>query len=152
MAFVETHLLAELLGRKHDCLAQLYELGGQQLALVESGDITQLLKVLAAKQRLLERLQEIEGELDPFRSQHPDERQWSSAEERGRCSQVIERSESLFRDILAREKQSEQLLGLRRDDAAARLEQAHTASQARGAYGTSHVRPLGRLDLSSEVA
>ncbi|HEY5312807.1 MAG TPA: hypothetical protein VIK18_09815, partial [Pirellulales bacterium] len=61
MAFVETHLLAELLGRKHDCLAQLYELGGQQLALVESGDITQLLKVLAAKQRLLARLQEIEG-------------------------------------------------------------------------------------------
>ncbi|HWC88370.1 MAG TPA: hypothetical protein VG433_01905 [Pirellulales bacterium] len=152
MAFVETHLLAELLGRKHDCLAQLYELGGQQLVLVESGDITQLLKVLAAKQRLLERLQEIEGGLDPFRSQHPDQRQWSSAEERSRCSQVVERSELLFRDILAREKQSEQLLGLRRDDAAARLEQAHTASQARGAYGTSYVRPLGRLDLSSEVA
>jgi hypothetical protein len=152
MAFVETQLLAELLGRKHDCLAQLYELGGQQLALAESGDITQLLKVLAAKQRLLTRLQELEGELDPFRSQQPEERQWPSAEERARCAQIIERSESLFRDLLAREKQSEQALGRRRDEAAARLEQAHSASQARGAYGTSYVRPLGQLDLSSEVA
>ena len=71
MAFVETHLLAELVGRKHACLATLYELGSQQLALVASGDITQLLKVLSAKQQQLTRLQEIEGELDPFRGQRP---------------------------------------------------------------------------------
>ncbi|HEY5311317.1 MAG TPA: hypothetical protein VIK18_02315, partial [Pirellulales bacterium] len=91
-------------------------------------------------------------ELDPFRGQRPDERQWPSAEDRTRCAQIIERSESLFREILDREKQSEQSLGRRRDEAAARLEQAHAASLARGAYGASYVRPLGKLDLSSEVA
>lgn len=152
MPFVETHLLAELIGRKHDCLAQLYELGSQQLALVDSGDITQLLKVLGAKQQLLARLQEIEGELDPFRSQQPEDRQWSSSEQRSRCAQAIQRSEALFREIVTQEKQSEQLLSCRRDEAAARLEQAHAASQARGAYSASYVRPLGQLDLSSEIS
>jgi hypothetical protein len=152
MAFVETHLLTELVGRKHDCLARLHELGRQQLALVDSGDITQLLKVLGAKQQLLTRLQEIEGELDPFRRQQPEDRQWASPEQRARCAQVIERSEALFREIVAQEKQSEQLLGSRRDEAAARLEQAHTASQARGAYSASYVRRLGQLDLSSEIS
>lgn len=152
MSSLETHLLVELLARKHDCLAQLYDLGGQQLALVASGDMTQLLRLLAAKQQLLGRMQHLESELDPFRSQQPERRHWASEEQRARCAELIERSEVLFRDLLAREKEAEQLLGRRRDEAAARLERAHAASQARDAYGSMPARRLGQLDLSSEVA
>ncbi|HEX4150531.1 MAG TPA: hypothetical protein VHY20_16150, partial [Pirellulales bacterium] len=97
-------------------------------------------------------LQEIEGELDPFRGQPPEERQWASPQHRANCAQVIDRSQALLRDIVSQEKESEHLLSCRRDEAAVRLEQAHAASQARGAYGAPHVRPLGHLDLSSEIS
>jgi flagellar biosynthesis/type III secretory pathway chaperone len=150
MTVLATHLLSELLDRKHGCLVELRELGRQQLALVESGAITQLLKVLAAKQQVFARLQQTEGQLDPFRDQRPEDRRWASPADRQRCAQLIERSEALFREILAQEKLGEQLLGERRDEAALRLHQAHAASQARGAYAAAARTTRSQLDLSSE--
>lgn len=152
MAFLETQLLTDLLLRKHDCLVKLFELSGQQLGLVASGDIMQLLKVLGLKQQRLAQLQQLDGELEPFRGQQPSERQWASDHDRARSAEIIERSESLFREILAREREAEQLLGQRRDEAAARLDQANAATQVRASYSASFARPAGRLDLSSEVA
>lgn len=145
-----TDHLAELIGRKHECLRQLHELGRQQLALVEAGDITALVKVLSAKQQLIAVLKQIESGLDPFRCELPEERVWRSDEDRARCAAEIERSEILFREILAQEKRGEQLLQRRRDEAAQQLQGAHAAGQARGAYAVHQDPRASRHDLAIE--
>jgi hypothetical protein len=145
----ETDLLAELARRRHECLVQLQTLGGRQLALIEAEDMSQLMGVLAAKQRLLGELNELERGMDPFRGQPPDERLWRSPQLRQQCAELIARSEAVFAEIIAGEKQGETRLRRHRDQAAARLQDAHVATHARSAYvGDSYYST--RLDLSSE--
>jgi hypothetical protein len=52
--------------------------------------------------------------------------------------------------IVAQEKQSEQELTRRRDEVAAQLSGAHTASQVRGAYLAQPRVGVGQLDLVSD--
>lgn len=148
-AAFETDRLAELAGRRHDCLSQLHVLSGRQLELIEQEDMTKLLGVLAAKQRLLGELQQLERSLDPFRGQSPDERRWRTPEARRRCAELIAQSEALFAEILEREKEGEEQMQHRRDQTASRLQGVRTATQARRAYGGDSAR-ASRLDVSSE--
>lgn len=145
-----TERLAELVRAKHACLTRLCSLGKRQLVVIDDGDITLLLNLLSAKQSLLAELQTIERGLDPFRQQDPDQRNWANATERQRSSQMLQQCEVLLKDILAQEKQSEQQLCQRRDEAAARLQGSHLASQARGAYHSDPGMRVGQLDLSTE--
>lgn len=145
-----TDQLADLISRKHECLGQLYELGRQQLALVEAGDITALMHVLSAKQQLIATFRKIEAGIDPFRCEKPEERVWRSPADRADCAARIEQSETLFREILEQEKRSEQSLQRRRDDAAHQLQGVHAARNARGAYSAHQGRAADRSDLTIE--
>lgn len=145
-----TERLAELVRAKHACLTQLHGLGKRQLIVIAEGDISLLLNLLSAKQSLLADLQKIERGLDPFRRQDPDSRRWASAADRQRSSQILQQCETLLQDILAQEKQSEQQLCQRRDEAAARLQGSHLAHQARGAYHRDPGIRVGQLDLTTE--
>ncbi len=144
----ETDLLAELINQKHDVLVQMRDLSRQQSELIGRGEISQLLAVLSAKQTLLIQLQKLEKQLTPFRDQDPESRQWRSVQDRQRCRQVAERCETLLKEIMLVERQSETDLTYRRDQAAERLQGVHGAAQARRAYAgaTSPVR--SRLDVS----
>jgi len=151
MAQLETDILADLIDKKHQCLTALRDLGRRQLALVQGGELPPLLKVLATKNRLIEYLQQLERQLEPFQSQDPDARQWRSPADRTACAQQAEACRQLWNEVIQQEQQSEQELTQRRDEAATRLQGMHTAHQARDAYcdppasGTS-----GMLDLTSE--
>ncbi|MBN2291640.1 MAG: hypothetical protein JXM70_04395 [Pirellulales bacterium] len=151
MNALDTDRLAELIDQKHTCLTELYQLGQRQLELVRGGQMTALLDVLAVKQRLIERLQNIERELNPFRSQSSESRQWQSESKRQRCSQVIKSCEALFTQIMEQEKMGEIELVQRRDEAAVRLDGAHQAGRTRGAYTAASPRHIGQLDLASET-
>jgi len=146
----ETDLLAELIGRKVDCLARLRDMGEKQLELVRADRITELLQVLGAKQRVLIELQRIERELTPFRDQAPDKRRWRTSEMRRECAQQLEECERLLGTIVAQEKESERELVRRRDDLAAQLQGIHLASQARGAYTAQSTPDAGRIGFLSE--
>ncbi len=145
---LSTDLLGDLIRRKHNCLLHLRDLGARQLGLVRQGSMDELLDVLAAKQQLLVELQRIERGLDPFRGQDPEARAWRSPDDRQRCAEELARCDALLAEIMAQEKQSEQELIRRRDEAARRLQGAHTAAQARQAYAAGPPAPAG-LDLTS---
>lgn len=145
-----TDRLAELIERKHRCLSELRTLGERQLELAREGQMTELLEVLAYKQRQIGVLQRIEQALDPFRGQIPEQRDWPNAEDRQRCAGQLAECQEMLAAILAQEKRSESELVRRRDDTEARLQGAHIAGQARGAYADNQRRHLGRLDLTSE--
>lgn len=145
----DTDRLAELAGRRHDCLSQLHALSRRQLELIDQEDMTQLLGVLAAKQRVLGELHEVERGLDPFRGQNPDERRWRTPEARRQCADTIAKSEALFAEIIEREREGEEQMRRRRDQSAVRLQTARAATQARTAYASGAAR-AGRLDVSTE--
>ena len=150
MAALETDVLAELIGSKRECLLSLRDMGRRQLELIAEGDMTALLDVLAAKQRFLTKLQQIENALDPFRSQDPETRRWPAPEDRARCAERLQQCETLLAEIVGQEKCSEGALIRRRDEAAIRLQGAHQASQVRGAYTAQPVGRTNQLDLQSD--
>ena len=150
MTRFDTEQLAHCMTRRHECLGQLCELGRRQLELIASSDLGTLLKVLSVKQRLLVNLQAIERELDPFREQAPEARVWQSSDDRDRCSRLAAECQVFLREIVQQEKQSERQLIEHRDDAAHRLQGAHTAAQACGAYAADVGSLSGHLDLSSD--
>jgi hypothetical protein len=150
MTMFETDLLSDLIDRKRSCLAQLRGMGEKQLELVRGGSMTELLELLAAKQRVLAQLQHVERQLDRFRGDDPEKRHWRTPGRRQECADRAAECEALLAQIMTQEKHSEQELIRRRDEAAARLDGAHTASQARGAYLAQPRIAIRQLDLTSD--
>ena len=144
----ETDRLAELIDRKQDCLARLLEIGQKQYLLARDGEITELLDVLAYKQRLIRTLGTTEQALNPFRDQDPDSRQWRSEELRERCGDGIKRCKRLLDAVMIQEKRSEQELRRRRDETARRLDEVNQAGRTRGAYVSSTAPVASQIDLS----
>lgn len=133
--------LAELIRSKRQVLEQLHQVGLRQGELVSSGDVGSLLKLLAAKQRLLAGLQAVEKHLEPFREQDPDGRPWASPQERAACADDAETCRTLLAAVVEMEREHEQAMITRRDKIAQQLERAHTAHDAHDAY-RSHQSPI----------
>ncbi len=150
MTPLDTNTLTKVLASKCELLVQLRQFGARQSELIETAELGQLLNLLAVKQRLLNGLQAIERQLDPFRAQSPNERQWPSEEDRRRCADLAAACEKLLGEVMEGEKQSEQRLILRRDEAATQLQAAHFAAQAHDAYLKPEGRSISQVDLSAE--
>lgn len=148
-ASVDTTRLGQLVEARHNFLKNLHELGQRQLESIEAGDFTLLMRILGGKQRLIESLQQVEAQLQPYRGQDPQLRRWTSSAEREQCARLAAASEQILLQIVAQEKQSEALLAAGRDRAAQQLETANRATQARGAYAFENLSAVGQLDLSS---
>lgn len=129
-----TNLLADLVHRKHAVLVELRDVGRRQRDVVDRGETTALLELLAAKQSMIALLQQVERDLAPFHDDDPDERVWLSSEERQRCAQEAADCSQLLAEIVDLERASAERLTERRNDVAAQLRQVHTAGQARSAY------------------
>ena len=146
----ETDRLAELIDKKHEVLAQLSDLGRRQVEFIDAGDMSQLFKVLSAKQRLLIALQTVERGLDAFRHQDPEQRRWRTAEDRQQCAQITRRCDALLSEIMQQERDSEQKLLVRREETAQQLQGLHHAAETRSAYAGSAEPVNVHLDLSTE--
>jgi len=129
-----TEQLAELIRKKHQVLVQLREIGRHQANLVSSGEITALLKLLAAKQHLIVALQTLERELKPYYAENPDHRVWRSPADRTQCAQLASECNTMLEEIVAIEKQGAEQMDARKNEVAEQLQQAHAASHVRSAY------------------
>lgn len=143
-----TERLAELIDQKHRCLAQLRDIGSRQLETARKGEMELLMQLLATKQRLIDQMLRIEQQLKPFRDQDPERRVWATPQDRQRCATVSTECESLLATIVQQEKQSEQELVRRRDDAQVRLQGAHVASRVHNAYVTDAAPTRSAVDLT----
>jgi hypothetical protein len=150
MPTFETDILADLIRAKRECLLQLRDLGRKQLELIDQGNMTALLDLLAIKQKPIVQLQRIEKTLDPFRHQDPEQRTWSAPEARAACAEQIEQCDVLLAEVIKNEKYCETALIRRRDETADQLQGAHLAGCARAAYLGGPESPLNQLDLSTE--
>jgi flagellar biosynthesis/type III secretory pathway chaperone len=146
---LDTQALTQLLAKKCELLLQLRQLGIRQAELIGAGDLGQLLNLLGVKQRVLANLQSTERQLDPFRLQSPEKRQWVNADARRRGAELAETCERLLAEVIQSEKLSEQQLVLRRDEAASQLHAVHHAAQARSAYSAQPPVHAMQVDLST---
>jgi hypothetical protein len=129
-----TTLLADLIRRKHDVLAQLCEVGRRQKEIVDRGETAALLQLLSAKQNMITVMQQVERELAPFHSEDPNARVWPSAEARARCAEQAAECNRLLAEIVELERHSADRMTVRRNEVAAQLRQVYAAGQAREAY------------------
>lgn len=140
MSDLSTDELARLMGQKRQVLSQLHEVGQRQAQLVASGDVGLLLKLLSAKQTLIQALQSVERSLAPFHLQDPETRTWPTPEHRAACAADAAECRRLLDEVIAMEKTQETQMTERRDAVAAQLQKVHTAHHARDAY-QSQQRP-----------
>ncbi len=131
---LSTERLAALVTAKLKILELLVGLARKQLAIVDTGEISDLVKLLAAKQTVLGQLQTLERQLDPFRPQDPETRRWNSAADRARCQADAHRCDELLAESLRLEKQGEAIMLRRRDAAASVLQGVNAAVEAQAAY------------------
>jgi flagellar biosynthesis/type III secretory pathway chaperone len=150
MQLLDTNTLTKTLFSKCELLVQLRKLGVQQNELIDAGELGQLLGLLAEKQRLLDSLQKIERQLDPFRAQSPGDRDWNSEEDRRRGAELAAACEKLLAEVAEAERQSATKLMLRRNEAATQLQAVHFAVQARAAYVATERPGFSQVDLSAE--
>ena len=129
-----TEQLAGLIAKKHEVLVQLRAVGVRQSDLVASGEVAALLKLLAAKQHLITRLQELEGELKPYYTGDPDKRVWRSPDERVRCAKQAGECNALLEEIVRFEKLGAEKMNERKNEVAQQLNQVHAAAHVRNAY------------------
>ena len=129
-----TEQLAALIAQKHEVLVQLRAVGVRQTDLVAGGEVAALLKLLAAKQHLITRLQELEGELKPYYAGDPDKRVWRSPDERVRCAKQAGECNALLEEIVRFEKLGAEKMNERKNEVAQQLNQVHAAAHVRNAY------------------
>lgn len=147
---MNTDVLAELIEAKLLLLRQLRELAAQQAHVIEQGDMSRVMSVLAIKQRLLNAIEQVERQLDPFREQDPDQRVWKSPTHRQRARESSEQCDALLNEIMAVEKACEAQLSFRRDHTAEQIRSAHFSTHAAWAYQPSTGFSGGQFDASCE--
>jgi flagellar biosynthesis/type III secretory pathway chaperone len=146
----DTDQLAALVASKLQVLSLLKRSAQQQLALIEAGEMTTLLKLLGAKQTLLSQLQAIEKRLDPFRDEDPECRHWGTPEARADCQRQADHCAQLHAELLELEKSGEGKMVQRRDAAAARLQGVQCAAEASHAYAAGGVDSTSRFEVCDE--
>jgi len=138
---MQTDILAKLINDKHEVLSRLHAACERQLDLVRARDTTALMPVLTAKQNLLEALNIIERQIDPFRAEDPEARQWRKPEDRVACREVSENCARLHAAVVALEQEGNREMAVGREQIAARLDDAHNGARARAAYSANSVVP-----------
>jgi hypothetical protein len=146
---MSTTELANLMSRKRQVLQLLSDLARAQLAVIESGDTTKLLRVLSAKQPLAEELQRVDAELASFRSDDPDRRPWPTPAARQQCQADAFACEELLTKVLELEQAGEAALVAQRDAVSRQLEELDAAQHATQAYGNFEAPSLSQIDLTA---
>jgi hypothetical protein len=136
----DTDRLAALIAAKSQVAELLVRLARRQLELATGGQTQALLRLLAAKQSILDQLHRLEREIDPFRAQDPESRRWRSPADRTACQRQAEQAAALLAEAMSLEKQGEAVMLRRRDAAAAELSAAQSAADARSAYAGGPVQ------------
>lgn len=129
-----TDQLIALLEEQRGCYRQLKQLSEGQRRLITDQNPEALLKVLADRQRLVDRLGELNVSLAPFR------REWASTytqmqpDRRHRVQRVLDDINTLLGSILVTDAEDSRMLTSRREGIREEMKQAATGRMANSAY------------------
>lgn len=126
--------LLELFGREQACYTSLLDLSRRQKQIIETGDVDDLLQVLGQKQKVLSRVGEVENLLLPYKRNWPAIRSSLDSNDRQVLDLALATVEELLAELIALEKESEQLLIKRRDVVETELHEAVKVGHIQQAY------------------
>lgn len=130
---------------------ELEALAKQQRTLVTDDDIGPLLSVLAARQKLSERLVVLGARLLPIRTDWTRYREQLSPNSRDEADRCLGDASAALQRVLDRDAQDARVLSGRKHSVAAALGKTQTTRQAISAYRENSA-PVGRLDCTDEGA
>ncbi|MGB0758855.1 MAG: flagellar export chaperone FlgN [Rubripirellula sp.] len=144
--------VAALIQQRWEILDRLLSIGRLQMRAIEQGQMSELMRLLSEKQKPLNRLIELGGQLEVANADHSDERYWDSDDIREQCRKQQDDCEQMNLELLAIEAECESKLSQNRDELRQRLERVDSGWQAVSGYvdHAAHTTSGGSLDLSSD--
>lgn len=140
-----------LVDRKLAILNFLLQQGLQQQQLVQEGDASQLLSLLAKKQSQIQALVDVQDAISELQEANPDSTlRWRSSQQQAECQQAIERCNSLGQQVLQLEATCEQMAQQARDAMAEQMQEFSNfrSSSSRSSSLQDHTH-LAQFDESS---
>ncbi len=151
MSLMNTDLLVTRLLEKRNVLTHLRQLAADQSQGCGDGEINQLLRLLAKKQKLAAILQTVDAQLDPFREEDPETRIWRTPADRQAAQDIARDCDRLLDEVKRMEQESVGIPVVRQHVASRAAQYIDGPSRARVAYLDSAACQAGKLDLSSDV-
>jgi len=138
-------LLITLMKRQRDVYEQLQSLGDQQRDLIETGSSEALLRLLSQRQKLVDELTVVHGDLEPYRNDW--KRFWGGLNKphQQEVGSLIQHVEELLGAIIEKDNQARQDLEQAKSMVGGELDQAAHASVAVRAYKSPAVSGNNRL-------
>lgn len=130
--------LRRLLAEQEDLYGALERLAENQSSLIQGGDASGLLSVLAERQAVLTELQRSNDEMEPFRSRWNDLMSRIPDQERGALADRVELIAQRIERIAERDEADRAALSERRVQVADRLNEVTRSKSAVSAYGRPH--------------
>jgi len=144
--------VAALIEQRWEILNRLLGISRLQMAAIEQGQMSDLMRLLSEKQKPLNQLIELGGQIGAANADHSRERHWDSDEARQRCREQQDECEKMNLELLAIEAECEAKLSHNRDELRQRLERVDSGWQAVSGYADQTAKSTigGSLDLSSD--
>lgn len=134
--------LLDVLQRRREFCRAMLELSRRQVGLIDDGNFTELLQLIAQKQRVLEHLAELGRSFGGIVDFWKSVRDRLSSDVRSRCQAAIDDAETLLAESMELEKQGTAVLSQRRDETQGRLKEiGDTSTGLNGAGGGNAPRP-----------
>lgn len=135
--------LVRLLEEQRDCYDRLRRLAERQRRLISDQDPESLLRILAERQRLVDRLGELGKELQPYRQEWANTYTQMHAERRRHVRGLLDEINTLLGAILISDAEDSRLLAARKQTVRDRLKQTASARTAGAAYATQAYQTVG---------
>jgi predicted nuclease with TOPRIM domain len=123
------------LAAQHTLYAQLRDLAKQQSEFVATGQSEALMTVLAARQRLIERLAPLDKELQPYKGRWQEIIDGLEEPARGTVSKLLMDVQQLLAQILERDDADKQSLIRQKTEVGLKIQGAIAGRQLNKAYG-----------------
>lgn len=140
--------LLDILQRRREYCRAMLELSRRQADLIHDGNFTELLQLIAQKQRVLEHLAELGREFGGIVDFWKSVRDRLSSDMRARCQAAIDEAESLLAESMTLEKQGTAVLSQRRDETQGRLKEIGESANGLPSSATGGAARPRFLDVS----
>ena len=127
--------LIHLLSQQRLLYLQLQELASKQHALVDGSNPEMLLRVLAGRQRLIDRLTEINRQLKPIRDDWQQIAQTLPPAQRTQAQELVQNVQEILGEIIARDEQDSATMRDQQSKVATDIRNTSSGKRMNQAYG-----------------
>lgn len=142
--------LIDLLNKQRFLYRQLHQLAQKQTSLVDGNDPEMLLKVLASRQRLIDKLTKIDKRLEPVRARWGQFTQSFTRDEKQQVNHLVENVQQILGEILSRDQKDSEKLHNSQQEVVGQMRSVSTGKRVNQLYSQTDTTNQSRyLDTLS---